>query len=1010
MMEESKTDLDEQKRRSLQEYIFDLEEIKEYAGELAIAHEKLNREIGERKRAEESLNEYRERLEELVETRTRELTRVNEQLRQEIVERTRTEEDLKKANDYLESILKDSPDAIAIVNKQARVIKWSKMASALYGSSFDELKGKRAYDFYADPVERTGMLALLRRDGFINKHKVSMKRKDGGIFPAEMSISLLKDNGDRAIGSVAILRDLSDERKMLDALRNTNERLEREIAARRVVEISLRKSENEYRAIFENKGTATIIIEEDSTISLVNAEFEKLSGFPRKEVEGWKKWTEFVAEEDLEGMKESHRLRRIDPEASPRQYEFRFRNSLGEIRHIFLTVTPIPGSSRTVASLLDITERKQVEEWLNESQQQMADIINFLPDATFVIDKTGRVIAWNKAMEEMTGIKARDMLGKSNYEYALPFYGRRRPILIDLVLEPEEEIELNYDKIEKEDSLLSGETYVPLLKEGGAYLFGKASVLRDSKGSIVGAIESIRDITERKRVVEALARAEEKYRGIFENAIEGISQTTCEGRLLVANPALARILGYDSSEEVINTITDISRQVYVNPERRTELLRQIKEWGSVQEFEAQFFRKDKSIAWVTLNMRAVRDENGKVAYLEGTVQDITDRKLLESQLIQAQKMEAIGTLAGGIAHDFNNILAAILGYTELTKGRLQQKELHGYLERVLQACERAKNLVAQILTFSRQAEQEKKPLDVRLLINETIKLLRATLPSTIEIRQRIASEVYAVLADPTQIHQILINLCTNAAFAMREKGGRLEISLDYVELSQKITPLYSDLTPGPYVKLRVSDTGTGIAPEIIHRIFDPFFTTKKKGEGTGLGLSMVYGILRGYGGTITVQSEPGAGSIFDVYIPAIRQDTEATSVPIEAISEGSELVLFVDDEDILMEMGRDILQSLGYQVTATTDSRKALEIFRNQHDHFDLVITDMTMPGMTGADLSKEILKIQPNIPIVLCTGFSELINEEKAKGLGIREFLMKPLNMRDLAEVIRKVLRKNAA
>jgi PAS domain S-box-containing protein len=982
------------------------DEMELQSSELIRTNEQLNREIEERKLAEENLIRYREQLEELVEARTRELTRVNEQLRQEIVERRRAEEDLKKANDYLESILKNSPDAIAIVNKHARVVKWSKMATALYGSAFEELEGRRAYEFYADPAELAGMLAQLRRDGFVSKHKVNMKRKGGATFPAEISVSLLKDNDNRTIGSVAILRDLSDIQKMLDTLRKTNEQLKSEIAARQEVEISLRKSENVYRAIFENKGTATVILEEDTTISLVNAEFEKLSGFSKKEIEGRKKWTEFVVEEDLERMKERHRLRRIDPEAAPPQYEFRFRNRFGEIRHIFLSVTMSPGGGRTVASLLDITERKQVEEWLKESQQQLADIINFLPDATLVIDMTGRVIAWNKAMEEMTGIEARDILGKGNYEYALPFYGKRRPILIDLVIDPEEKTEADYEKIERKDFLLSGETYVQLLKEGGAYLFGKASVLRDSRGNIVGAIESIRDITERKRVEESLAQAEEKYRSIFENAIEGISQTSLEGRLLSANPALARILGYDSPEAVINKLTDISKQIYVDPERRTELLRLIEEWGSVRGFEAQFFRKDKSIAWVALNLRAVHDKNGNAAYLEGTVQDITDRKLLESQLIQAQKMEAIGTLAGGIAHDFNNILAAILGYTELTKGRLQQKELHGYLDRVLQACDRAKNLVAQILTFSRQAEQERKPLDLRLIINETLKLIRATLPSTIEIRQKIASEVHAVFADSTQIHQILINLCTNAAHAMREKGGRLEITLDNVEIVQKMSPLHSDLTPGPYVKLTVSDTGTGIAPEVIHRIFDPFFTTKKQGEGTGLGLSMVYGILRGYGGTITVQSEPGAGSIFGVYLPAMGQDMEVKLELPQAIFEGTEQILLVDDEDILMEMGRDMLETLGYQVTATTDSCKALEIFQSRCNQFDLVITDMTMPGMTGADLSKEILRIRPNIPIVLCTGFSEIITEEEAKGLGIREFLMKPLNMRSLAEIIRMVLR----
>ncbi len=985
-------------------------ELEQRSAELADTNKQLNREIGERKLAEANLDKYREQLEELVNARTRQLTAVNEKLRQEISERSRAEEELKRANDYLESILKDSPDAIAIVNKNARVVKWSRKASDLYGFDYDEFYRKRALDFYADRIERDRMLAQLRRNGYINKCEIHMKRKDGTSFPVELSISILKDDHQRTVGSIAISRDLSDIKKMLAALRRTNERLQREIAARREAEISLRKSESEYRAIFQNKGTATVILEEDTTITLANTEFEKLSGFSIEEIEGRKKWGEFIAKEDMEWLTRHHRLSRTHPDGDPQQHELRFRNRYGRIKSILLTMSTIPGSNRMVASLLDITERKQVEERLMESQQQLADIINFLPDATFVIDRGGQVIAWNKAMEEMTGILAGDMLGKNHYEYSLPFYGARRPILIDLVLESQKETESQYLTIERKDLLVAAEAHIPALKGTEAYLFGKASILRDSKGDIVGAIESIRDITGRKRVQEALRRAEENYRSIFENAIEGISQTTVSGRFLSANPAFARILGYDSPEEVIRSITDIAQQIYVNPERRAELLRLVDEYGSVQEFEAQFFRKDKSIAWVTLNMRGVHDKNGKIAYIEGTVEDITDRKAMETQLLQAHKMEAIGTLAGGIAHDFNNILSAVIGYTELTRGRLPQGELHGYLDRVLKACDRARNLVGQILTFSRHADQEKKPLDVCPLINEAFKLLRATLPSTIDIQQRIASGAHAVLADPTQIHQVLINLCTNAAYAMREKGGRLEVTLSTIDLNPKTTPLHLDLPPGPYVRLTVGDTGTGIAPEVIHRVFDPFFTTKKQGEGTGLGLSMVYGIVARCGGTVTVQSEPGEGSLFSVYLPALGHRIESVEAPPETVPEGSERVLFVDDEEILMEMGRDMLEDLGYQVTTAPNGVKALEIFRSRCDQFDLLITDMTMPAMTGADLSREVLKVRPDIPIILCTGFSEIITEEKAKELGIREFLMKPITMKHLAEVIRRVLDRKAS
>ncbi len=649
--------------------------------------------------------------------------------------------------------------------------------------------------------------------------------------------------------------------------------------------------------------------------------------------------------------------------------------------------------------------RKQAEAALRESQQRLMDIINFLPDATLVISNEGRVIAWNRAMEELTGIRAAEMLGKDNYEYALPFYGERRPILIDLVLAPQEAFEAKYAGLERKDTVLAGEAYLPSLNGREAYVFVTASVLRDSSGKTVGAIESIRDVTERRRVEQALALAEAKYRGIFENAVDGIFQTTLEGRFISCNPALARILGYDSPEDLIDTILDLSQQLYVNPEHRSELLRLIREQGSVQRFEGQFFRKDKSIAWISLNVRGVCESSGELAYIEGIAQDVTERKALEARLVQAQKMEAIGTLAGGIAHDFNNILAAILGYTELTKSKVNQPDLNGYLEQTLSACDRAKGLVRQILTFSRATEHKKRPIDVASILREALQLLRATIPSTIHILSRIDPALQTIFADPTQVHQILMNLCANAAHAMREGGGTLEIRLDNVEITPQTQCSNLDLNPGPYVKLSISDTGTGISPDVIHRIFDPFFTTKKPGEGTGLGLSVVYGIARGSGGAVTAQSKLGEGSTFDVYLPAMADAGKPLPEAEKPIPKGSEHILFVDDEEILAAMWCDILSDLGYRVTSTTDSLDALHRFLDNPDSFDLVMTDMTMPGMTGMDLSRKILEVRPDMPILLCTGFNDQASEEKVRAMGIREFAMKPLSLKLTARLIRKAL-----
>lgn len=384
----------------------------------------------------------------------------------------------------------------------------------------------------------------------------------------------------------------------------------------------------------------------------------------------------------------------------------------------------------------------------------------------------------------------------------------------------------------------------------------------------------------------------------------------------------------------------------------------------------------------------------------------------EKGLRQAQKMEAIGTLAGGIAHDFNNILGAIVGLTEMTLYECGEASQKRRLEQIIKACDRAKNLVNHILTFSRQSDQERKPVNIGVIVKEALKLLRASLPSTISISSDISSNSNTVLADPTQLHQIMMNLCTNAAHAMRERGGVMNISLESVYIDSVALSSTPALTAGPYVRLLVSDTGHGIDPAVIDRIFDPFFTTKKPGEGTGLGLSVVYGIVKSYKGAINVYSEPGIGTTFKVYLPRIETSTAIETKSIEPIPGGKEHILFVDDEEMLAEIGRDMVQYLGYTVAARTSSIEALEAFRAQPARYDMVITDMTMPNMTGVELAREIHRVQPDIPIIICTGFSELINEAEARRLGIQKLLMKPLFLKDLALAMRDILdkRKNTA
>jgi CheY-like chemotaxis protein len=377
-------------------------------------------------------------------------------------------------------------------------------------------------------------------------------------------------------------------------------------------------------------------------------------------------------------------------------------------------------------------------------------------------------------------------------------------------------------------------------------------------------------------------------------------------------------------------------------------------------------------------------------------------------------MEAIGTLAGGIAHDFNNLLSAIIGHTELATDFVPKDGMaRQAMQEVLAAGGRARDLVKQILTFSRQTEQERRPVPIQPIVKEALKLLRASMPTTVEIRQQIDPETGMILADTTQMHQVLMNLGTNADYAMREKGGVLDVRLKAVEVDREFAASHPPLTPGPHVRLTVRDTGSGMEPRVRERIFEPFFTTKGPGDGTGMGLAVVHGIVAGHGGTITVDSAPGRGAKFEIYLPRCdvvqTLETSPAEQPrggMEAPARGQgERILIVDDEPYLAVLWRVMLERLGYRVTGCSSSLEALEIFRAAPRSFDLVLTDQTMPQMTGEALVKELLRIRPETPIILCTGFSHAVTEEKARALGIRAFLLKPISRRDLSLAVRFVL-----
>jgi len=409
---------------------------------------------------------------------------------------------------------------------------------------------------------------------------------------------------------------------------------------------------------------------------------------------------------------------------------------------------------------------------------------------------------------------------------------------------------------------------------------------------------------------------------------------------------------------------------------------------------------------VNISGSRYNDHEGKPAGMLVVLRDTSDRKRLEVQLQQAQKMEAVGTLAGGIAHDFNNILGIIIGNTDIALYDMPEwNPARHNLDEIRKASFRARDLVKQILAFSRQSVQEKIPLKMSHIVNEALKMLRASLPTTIEIRQDIDPKSGTILGDPTQLHQVLMNLCTNASHAMQEEGGILGVSLVNRDIDRKEAAGYAELKPGPYIRLTVSDTGKGIDPGVIDRIFDPYFTTKGVGEGTGMGLAVIHGIVNKYGGAITVNSGVGKGTTFHLLFPRVEKEVSQEIETPSPLPRGNESILFVDDEKAVVITMQGMLENLGYRVTARTSSIETLQAFRNNPDAFDLVITDQTMPNMTGKELAKKLLQLRPGIPIILCTGYSEQIDAEKAKEMGISAFVMKPIDMSKIADTIRKVL-----
>jgi len=924
-------------------------------------------------------------------------------------------------------------------------LSWSRMAVQSQGLVSDATRLSRLLRQQMDQLTRTrtalmylvvGLFGLFLLGGYMLTYRRILKSigtlRDGTAVIGSGNLDfMIEEEKNDEIGDLA--RAFNRMTTDLKAVTASKTDLEKEMGERQRAEIALRESEQRWATTLASIGDAVIATNIDGKITFMNAVAEGLTGWTLRDAAA------MPVTEVFNIINEQTRLQ----VESPVTKVLREGMIVGLANHTILarrdgievpiddSGAPIKGvDGKTTGVVLvfrDITERKSAEEALRESEEHYRFLFSSMLNGyayckMFFEDNQPKDFIYlnvNGAFEALTGLQ--NVIGKRVSE-VIPGIREADPELFEI-----------YGRVALTGIPERFETYVEALG-----MWFSVSVYSPQREHFVAIFDVI---TDRKRAEEEIKASEEKYRNLFENMTEEVhfwklvrdeDGRIKTWRLVDANPPTLATWGKTLDEIKGKTTDEIFGPGAAD--HYMPVVQKIMTEGVPYSFEDFFPNLDKHFRFTSVPFgdyfittgaditnikkaqQALRQAHDE---LELRVKERTtelqhaydmlreeerEKERAEAQLRQAQKMEALGTLSGGIAHDFNNILAAIIGFTELLEGHTPKGGREArHLHRVMEAGIRGRELVRQMLTFSRKTEQEKKPLAVSSIVKETVRLLRATTPSTISVTVNASTEAL-ILADPTQIQQVLMNLCTNAVYAMQEKGGSLDIELSDHSASLSNGDPHG-IAPGHYVKLTVRDTGIGISADIMEKIFDPFFTTKKVGEGTGLGLSVVHGIVKQHDGSIAVISEPGRGSTFFVYFPRITGGPHADALRDDEIPTGSERILFVDDEEALVEMGEDILAELGYEVTSRMNGREALALLKLDPSRFDLVITDQTMPEMTGVELAKEVLGLRPGMPIIMCTGFSYVVDADKAKAAGIKAFAMKPLTKREIARTIRKVL-----
>jgi PAS domain S-box-containing protein len=740
----------------------------------------------------------------------------------------------------------------------------------------------------------------------------------------------------------------------------------------------LRESDKKYRILLETTSEGFWLLNPERKTIEVNTVICKMLGYSQDEMLG-KTPFDFVDDENRKIFIEQ--TSKIS-DTEHRSYEITLKKRNGEDLHTYFNATTIRDESGEIqgsfALITDMTEKKRSEEALRESEERYRMIFNNAPLGIMHFDANGIIRDFNDNFTQIMAAPRENILRFNMLER----------------LHDKEMLKAVKDSLNGQLGYYEGDY---LSVTGGKTTSMRAiyQTIISEDGKFLGAVGLFEDISERKQAEQALRESEEKYRSMMEAMDDEAYICSSDFLIEYMNPAMKKSTGYDA-------IGELCYKVMHGLDEKCP-------WCSHGKVMKGEHVKTEVVSLKT--GRTYHVSNSPIFHTDGSVsnlsifRDITAIKKMAEQLQQAQKMESIGNLAGGIAHDFNNILSSVIGFTELSLDEVEKgTHIEDSLQEIYTAGKRAKDLVKQILAFARQSEEELKPIQIDTIATEVLKFIRSSIPTTIEIKQNIESDSL-IMGNATQVHQILMNLFTNASHAMEDTGGILEFSLKDVLIDRGVTRKKLGLKPGNYIEIKVSDTGAGIAPEIIGSIFDPYFTSKGPGEGTGMGLAMVHGIVESYGGKISVDSKAGQGTLFTVYLPVTRKRHEHGPYQLETLPTGTERILFVDDEAPIAKMVGQALERLGYTVSIRPSSIEALELFRSKPNDFDLVITDMEMPNMTGDKLAVEIIKIRPDIPVILCTGYSKKISSENASESGIRAFAYKPVVRADLAKTVRKVL-----